>query len=207
MRGSEKGDAPSGVEEWHAIGGRVPKFADLYSAQKEELVDTLFREQNGCCIYCGRALKRKNFGTKSHVEHFRPQSKYPLLSLNHDNLFVSCGPEIDSGPSQTCGHVKGDWFDESHHIDPKDYPTARYFLFRSSGEIEDAGSSAARVMIDILKLNDPELVVDRRTLIDGVEQALLDGSEQEVLPFWNIRDDNEYEPGLSYVVRRYFDAA
>ena len=211
MRGSEKGVAPESFSEWFKLEKKVlePSYRSFQNPQKAELVDTLFREQAGCCVYCGRALKREEYGKTSHVDHFRPQAedKYPHLQLCHDNLFVSCGPDTDIGPSQTCGHVKGDWFDESNHIDPKDYPTVRYFRFRSSGKIDDAGSDAARVMIDILKLNDPELVVDRRTLIDGVEQALLDGSEQEALPFWNIRDDNGYEPGLSYVVRRYFDAA
>lgn len=212
MRGSKKGTPPESFKAWLALENEdwKPSYdRNFQNPQKADLVDVLFEEQAGCCVYCGRALRRDEYRSKSHIDHFRPQAegKYPHLQLSHDNLFVSCGPENDKGPSQTCGHIKGDWFDEDRHIDPKDYPTVRYFLFRSSGKIEDANSGAAKVMIETLNLNDSELVVDRRKLIDGVEESFLEEPRETVMGSWNARDDNGYERGLSYVVRRYFETA
>ena len=214
MRGSEKGAPPAAVVDWMALENEdwVPTFGILQNPEKAALVDALFREQAGCCVYCGRRLRRDEYGTRSHVDHFRPQTadKYPDLQLEHGNLFISCGPERDmmGTPAQTCGHVKKDWFDEDCHIDPGDYPCSRYFVFRSGGGIKGDGSDAATCMIEKLNLNDNELVVERRTTFDEVEAEIAESGDMvATLSFWDERDADGRELGFAYAVRRYFDVS
>ena len=143
---------------------------------------SLFAEQTGQCVYCGRgiSLDRKQH---YHIEHFRPRSerKYPELQLDYTNLFLSCGPEGDHGARNTCGHHKGDWFEEDCHIPPAPEACAERFRFRSSGRIAGDGSPEADKMIATLNLNHPELVTERQVMIEALDLDLNDGTPPELL--------------------------
>lgn len=211
MRGTKKGASPELFDEWMAKENAswTPTYRDLRGQEKKAVVKQLFREQAGCCVYCGRKLKLVDYRKKSHIDHFRPIAKFPNLELAYCNLVLSCGPEGESGaPSQTCGHFKKDWFSVSEHIDPRDYPCSRFFEFRASGSIEPHGHSAAEKMIEVLNLNDSELVADRGATINGVEAEIMQASDpDEVLDIWRERDNDGFEKGLSHVVLEYFGDA
>ena len=177
MRGSVKGDEPPELRDWKAEqrrNGIDPQYGDLQQPEKGATERSLFAEQTGQCVYCGRgiSLDRKQH---YHIEHFRPRSKYPELQLDYTNLFLSCGPEGDHGARSTCGHHKGDWFEEGCHIPPAPEACAERFRFHSSGRITGDGSPEADRMIATLNLEHRELVTERQVMIEALDRDLNEG--------------------------------
>ena len=185
MRGSAKGDEPPELRDWKAEqrrNGIEPQYRDLQQPEKGATERSLFAEQTGQCVYCGRGISLDR-NQHHHIEHFRPRSKrkYPELQLVYTNLFLSCGPEGDRGARNTCGHHKGDWFEEDCHIPPAPESCAERFRFRSSGRIVGDGSPEADKMIGTLNLNHPELVTERQVMIESLDHDLNGGASPELL--------------------------
>ena len=163
----------SGTEEW------VPNFGNLPTQDKNAVHDHLLSEQAWVCVYCGRALEPDR--SDSHIEHFRPQSRYngvelPDLTLSYDNLFSSCGPR--SLPSRKarsyprcCGDAKGNWFDEDLHVSPSTPGCEQRFAYGSSGSVTAANENdlAVTEMIKRLALDDPSLRQQRSVLLQALE--------------------------------------
>lgn len=179
MRGSHAKARPQAFEEWLALENAdwSPSYEALSGDVKQAAVDALGQAQRGLCVYCGRRLDMRQPGKSFHVEHFRPQSRYPERSVDFANLFLSCGQETREGNvSETCGTAKGDDFDENRHIEP-DYPACtERFRFLLSGEIapQTDGDKAAEAMIALLNLNHRELKKDREDLLDRIDGGSLD---------------------------------
>lgn len=183
MRGSEKGDEPPELRDWKAEqrrNGIEPNYRDFQQPEKGATKQSLFAEQTGQCVYCGRGISLERT-QHHHIEHFRPQPKYPDLQLDYANLLLSCGPDSDHGPRNTCGHHKDDWFEEDCHIPPAPESCAERFRFRSSGRIAGDGSPEADKMITTLNLNHPELVTERQVMIEALDLDLNDGTPPELL--------------------------
>ena len=174
VRGSAKGREPEELRAWKQLqreNGVEPEYRNLPRPERDAMESTLYMEQTGQCVYCGRGVSPGAHGD-CHVEHFRPRSKYPHLQLDHANLFLSCGPEGEHGSGQTCGAFKGDWFEEECHVPPAPESCAERFRFRSSGRIAGGGAPEAEKMIEVLNLNHPGLVTERRTLIERLDKDL-----------------------------------
>ena len=185
MRGSAKGDEPPELRDWkeeQRRNGIEPKYDNLQQPERGATAESLFSEQTGQCVYCGRGISLDR-NRHYHIEHFRPRSKrkYPELQLDYTNLFLSCGPEGDRGARNTCGHHKGDWFEENCHIPPAPEACAERFRFRSSGHIAGDGSPEADKMIAKLNLNHPELVTERQVMVEALDGDLNDGAAPESL--------------------------
>ena len=209
MRGSAKGDEPPELRDWNATqcrNGIEPEYRNLQQSERGVTEKSLFAEQTGQCVYCGRGvlLNRKQH---YHIEHFRPRSKYPELQLDHRNLFLSCGSDSDRGTQNTCGHHKGDWFEEDCHIPPAPEACAERFRFRSSGHISGDGSPEANKMIGALNLNHRELLTDRRDMIETLDDALNNGVLLEVLiqDYLDV-DPNGTRPSFANVAIGYLRA-
>ena len=180
MRGSDKGPEPAELRGWKAAqraAGVEPVYGDFQHPQKGAVATRLFVEQTGQCVYCGRGISLPLQLRQCHIEHFRPRSKpeYAGLQLDYANLFLSCGPEGEGGPRQTCGNRKDGWFDEGCDIAPAPDTCSERFGFRSSGQIVGDGTPEAGRMIAVLNLNRPELSAERRELIDDLERELAEG--------------------------------
>ena len=209
MRGSAKGAEPPELRDWKAEQYRnciEPEYRNLQQPERGATEESLFAEQTGQCVYCGRGilLNRKQH---YHIEHFRPRSKYPNLQLDYANLFLSCGPDSDRGTRTTCGHHKGDWFEETCHIPPVPEVCAERFRFRSLGQISGDGSPEANKMIGTLNLNHNGLVKDRRDMIEELDDALNNGVLPEVLiqDFLYV-DPNGTRPSFANVAIGYLRA-
>lgn len=203
MRGSHAKTAPRALTVWLARKSAdwqpsYPFPADI----RQPVVDGLMDAQRGLCVYCGRNLDMSHPGKSFHIEHFRPRSGYPNLETDFANLFLSCGPESDSGnPSQICGNAKAGRFDEAACIEP-DYPACtNRFSFLLTGEIApDAEDDApAAAMIDLLNLNHPELRTDRRDFL-----YLLDKEELDLSDF--LASAGGSAPRYAHMVYRRFGA-
>ena len=181
MRGSHKGPEPAELRDWKAAQRAVgvePEYDDLRQPEKGAVVDSLFAEQTGQCVYCGRGISLT--AQQHHIEHFRPR-RYGRLQLDHANLFLSCGPDGERGPRQTCGRHKEGWFDEKCQIPPAPESCAERFRFGTSGEIAGDGSPEAEKMIAVLNLNHAELVAERQALILDLERELDAGTGLDAL--------------------------
>ena len=179
MRGSAKGEEPESLRAWKAGQQAAciePLYGDLSSDTQQAMKQSLFIEQSGQCVYCGRAISLEN-RDRHHVEHFRPRARYPDHELAYENLFLSCGPQHPQGsPQPTCGNEKAAWFDENYHIEPApEEACQRYFKFASDGRIHGGRSPEANRMIDVLKLNHHELIAERSVLIEQLDGELAEG--------------------------------
>ena len=180
MRGSAKGNEPEALRSWkegQLNAGQKPRYIDLRGAPEHQATKkALFAEQTGQCVYCSRGIDLEEHN-RHHIEHFRPQSRYPDKELAHENLFLSCGPRQSQGSAQqpTCGNRKDNWFDEDCHVEPSPEDACqRYFVFASDGRVQGKGTAAAKV-IEVLYLNHSELRAERSTLIDYLDGELNNG--------------------------------
>lgn len=178
MRGSHAKAMPQPLRDWLALENddwspAYPFPRDI----RQAVVEALHEAQRGLCVYCGRRLDMRQSRKSHHIEHFRPQARYPELSTDFANLFLSCGQETCEGNrAETCGTAKGDGFDEDRHVEP-DYPDCTdRFRFLLNGEVvpQAEGDKAAEAMIALLNLNHRELKKDREDLLDLIDGGSLD---------------------------------
>ena len=93
MRGSHDKRMPPELAEWLALESREWRPSYPFPSDiRQPVVDALREAQRALCVYCGRRLHPDRPG-RFHIEHYRPRSSYPELSLDLTNLFLSCGPE------------------------------------------------------------------------------------------------------------------
>lgn len=178
MKGSRKQDPPQELLDWLALecDDWKPSYPFDDAKVRIAVVEILFREQRGLCVYCGRKLDMSSPGKSFHIEHFRPRQHRPDLSVEHGNLFLSCGQEDEHGnTSQTCGTRKGNWFDEEKCIEPIYAECTRRFQFRRTGDVRAANPSddAATEMIAVLGLANPELKKEREMLLEQLDLGTL----------------------------------
>ena len=211
MRGSVKGREPEELRAWRELqlqNDIEPEFRALPRRERNAMLDNLHTEQTGQCVYCGRGISLGRLESY-HVEHFRPQSKeeYRVLQLDYSNLFLSCGPEAEHGPRETCGRKKGDWFEEGCHIEPAPETCADRFRFRSTGDIAGDGTAEAEKMIEVLNLNHRELVTERQSLIENLDHELNEGEPaHDLLQDYLDTDGQGARPGFANVAIGYLTA-
>lgn len=196
-----KKEEPSELRNWKVhfkhSNGREANYEDLSKREnfkiKEQLKKELAEEQHNLCCYCCAELTLKN----SHIEHFRPRNKYPQLSLEYNNLHISCnGKDGDS-----CGHKKEDWFEEGVTLSPLEEDVEEKFVYYRNGKIvEKDDCEKVEENIKRLSLNEERLKIARMQALacSGIEDAesleeleiLLDDLMEmyggEICPFWNI---------------------
>ena len=210
MRGSAKGCEPEKFRAWKELqreAGLALEYDALPGNARDAMRRSLYEEQTGQCVYCGRGISLNRNGS-CHVEHFRPR-RYRDLQLEYTNLFLSCGPEGDGGAGETCGRHKDDWFEEEHHIAPVPESCAERFRFRSSGKIVGDGSEEAQKMIEVLNLCHRELAVTRRDLIENLDRQLNEaepGAVHDLLQDYLDTDGRGARPSFANVAISYLTA-
>ena len=70
----------------------------------------MISQQKYICCYCCGIIDEDN----SHNEHIKPRDKKPELSLEYDNMIVSCNS------SGQCGKAKDKFYSENDFISPLD---------------------------------------------------------------------------------------
>lgn len=116
MRYIQKGEEPEKLANWKSLANEdwQPTYEELRGDIKIDLHDTLLKEQGYLCCYCEMRVTRSN----SHIEHFKPRTFYPELSLEYSNLLASCQREREPKEPQHCGVKKEDWYDEQLMVSP-----------------------------------------------------------------------------------------
>ncbi len=164
MRYIQKGDAPKFFEDWKQnfknTYGKEPSYNDLKGEEYHKLKTHIIDEQFGLCCYCCKRVEAYN----SHIEHFRPQSRYPEHDLLYSNMLVSCNGYKDK--NENCGHKKNNWYSEYYTVSPVDNNCESYFVYTLDGHIKpNHQDSRAQETIKNLDLDSYLLKRARETAI------------------------------------------
>ena len=103
---------------------------------KNQLRDSLIKEQFYLCCYCNATIKGESLDTK--IEHYLPKETYREDIFNYQNLLASCnGGERDQRPRDLhCDSYKLSKDPSSLSIvNPLDFKGLSHFSYRENGEI------------------------------------------------------------------------
>jgi uncharacterized protein (TIGR02646 family) len=173
---------------------------------KKELQDLLIIEQGHLCCYCGRHVSQLD----SHIEHFKPQFKYPDLDLDYFNMLVSCQNQTEHTEPKHCGFAKYDWFDQELLISPLIADCADFFEYTDIGEIlptrRSEKAAAATETIDKLSLNIPKLQAGREGVINSFYDepdflsSLSDSEIDKLIHYYSCIDDEGQHQSYCQVI-------
>ncbi|HLP44611.1 MAG TPA: retron system putative HNH endonuclease [Candidatus Kapabacteria bacterium] len=183
-------------EQWKAIY-HVPylnKKLREYLLEHEQKINSSY-----CCVYCERKITLQ----ASHIEHIKPRCFYKNDTFNYQNLTVSCQEEREveikglKSKLKTCGHLKGDHFDEARFINPVLENPKDFFTYDiTTGNIIPREGLSGRepekvkYTVDLLNLNHAFLADTRTEIIN----KLLSIENREELLY--ILDNYDQFPGI-----------
>jgi uncharacterized protein (TIGR02646 family) len=183
MKYIKKSQEPNSLTVWNRKQGKkISNWKSFNKSVKEDVYQSLLKEQGYICCYCGISIGRRN----CHIEHFQPKSKYQDLTFAYTNLIASCQGEDEVRPTKPvhCGHKKTNWFDDDLMISPLNPQCAKYFRYSGSGDILATNNAetqiAAKTTIDILALNIDKLRKMRRIAVDAVLESIEGLSDVEI---------------------------
>lgn len=171
MKSFKRSNAPDWLlKNWVKWGERFKQKLDnskkkneftWYSYKKEKVNKLLYPilrdlTQNHCSFCDGFPLQQ----TGETIEHFKPKSKFPLLSYQWENLYISC---------HNCQQKLDEFNDSLLQPDKIDYEFSEYFIYNyASGEIKEnpakplSNQQKAKETIRIYRLNDFGRPEDRK---------------------------------------------
>jgi len=177
-------------------------YEDLQTDVKKQLKTALLEEQYSICCYCMKQIEID----KSHIEHIKPQSKFPSETLNYYNLLVSCNGIQDL--NENCGHRKSDWYDANEFLTPLNSDCEKVFTYNIDGEM-DATSRNGKVTITKLDLNSYFLIRARRSAItlSGLFDDDFELKKEEIISYNTTPNaNNELPPfcmAVAYCIKNY----
>lgn len=179
MKHIKKNHPPQEFTDWKTLKNEdwEPTYKNLRSDLKISVHHSLLKEQGFICCYCGKTIDKKD----SHIEHLKPQHKYPQLALDYNNLIASCQGETEEPPPIPvhCGHKKGQWYDERLMVSPLDVNCAEFFRYTIDGQILPS-QEAAQTTIEKLGLNIDKLKRIRKKAIEAILDDLDTLSNEDI---------------------------
>ena len=203
MRYIQKGEEPAYMSEWKELRKSCgQKLVYKEFDQKAQLNKDLRKEQHNICCYCQRVIdhyqmESGKIATAAHNEHLYPENvkndpKSEELQMDYGNIFACC---VDSrGYSKREKHLRHCGESKENQIIPsliKQPDCADYFHYALTGKIEVDSSLEGKNIevvarcIDVLNLNCPTLVDDRKICMDG---ALLVYGKKSLQDLERIRE-------------------
>lgn len=179
-------------------------FSDFHG--KSIVASQLVKEQFGLCAYCmSRITNDATFGkSRKHsnckIEHFKSQSKYPDLQLDYKNMLGCCnGNEGAPLKYQTCDTRKGDKELLFNPADENDCKKMNIKFYRD-GTIHSSNKDFDEQLNSVLNLNEPQLVSNRKALLEAVFAVLAkkkqttDSEIENLIKIWSKKDNGVYKP-------------
>lgn len=174
----------------HIKKGRIPSsfltfsqkddahFDTMPTDVKQELRESLWREQGGICAYCMKKIEAN--GTSMKIEHF--QARNEANELVYKNLLAVChGGDRGLAEHQTCDTRKGD---KELHVSPLDKATMQRIYYSNGGEIFIDDSSLQQELNLILNLNDEDLIYNRQKVLRAYQRGLKKFKRRFNNEFW-----------------------
>jgi len=124
----------------------------------------LSQEQDNMCIYCEKQISASS--QKSNIDHYKTRKLYPELTLNYNNLFVSCNHNAHcSSHKDRLPLTKEDY---QNILNPLSIELDNAFGYTSFGEIEPLNKKA-KFTQESFNLNHISLVEERKLIIQNFE--------------------------------------
>jgi uncharacterized protein (TIGR02646 family) len=144
---------------------RAKPFSNFDGCEKQDLRESLFKEQSGICCYCMCRIEADRYSMK--IEHWQSQTGFPTLQLTYSNLLGACvGGEGQPRRQQTCDTHKGD-LDLSKNPSNAAHNIAQFIKFSSSERIEATNTRLNNELNEVLNLNHPRLINERKEVLAG----------------------------------------
>lgn len=182
MRTIQKGPEPATLTQH-----RQQPHADYDNyADKAGLRQALVAEQRGLCCYCQSRIRAAPDAMK--IEHWQCRAVYPARQLDFTNLLGAClGGYGRPEREQHCDSRKGIVELCISVCDPA-HPIERQIRFLGNGEITADDEPVRAALNDVLNLNWPRLVSNRRAVLDAFQRRLQCGRRVDPareLPQWD----------------------
>jgi conserved hypothetical protein TIGR02646 len=181
---------------------RQQQDAYYYSyPQKDELRDSLLKEQKYICCYCMQRIDKE----RMRIEHWKPQSKCPDKQLTYTNLLGAClGNEGRPKNLRHCDVSKGKI---EITINPTEPACKILIKFKATGEIYSDDSGINNDLSVTLNLNNQTIVNNRKVVLDKVYKNLETHKGQwskdilqKEIDKWEGKHDSEYKPYCQIVI-------
>jgi len=147
---------------------------------KSEVSGFLAYEQYGLCAYS--EVRPNQIGLGTHIEHVEPKSINPSRTFDYSNLVLSALSSDDVKAIDKAevfgGHAKLSQYDALLFVSCLQADCARYFVYLSNGKVEPAialsprEKQQAQHTIDLLNLNSPYLVTQRKNWLDELDKLI-----------------------------------
>lgn len=162
-------DVPIALQRYkHGIN----KWDHVSPADKVEIRAHLIQLQSAtlivCCAYCEGSINPDSQTSRGFIEHFRTRDKYPKLTFDWGNLFLSCSNKNHCGNIKDTSRVGS--YSPDDLIKPDEESSEEYVVFSSSGRalVKEGLSSdlhrKATETIRTFNLNDEKLVERRKNV-------------------------------------------
>lgn len=167
----------------------TPKYKDLDIPVREQLVQSLLREQGYTCCYCMGRIDESNM----RVEHWHPRSHYSTEQLEYSNLLAACnGNEGGGAAHEHCDVKKGNRLITYNPAD-RNVDIEGKIQYSINGKMKTVkGEDEFKEDIEsVLNLNCEWLVEDRRRAINGATNALrrnLKRLTPKQISSWELKD-------------------
>jgi len=126
--------------------------------------DILKSEQNGVCAYCEQSITSDK--ESSNIDHFRTRNLFPELTLEYDNLVVSCNSNNRcSNHKDNNIKIKNEY---DNIVNPVKENPEEFFEFLPTGEILPKNERAEKT-IEVFNLNHKSLQQRR----EGIAKTLM----------------------------------
>ncbi len=162
MKHISKQSEPNHFKTWKDNNSSSLWEEFVKSNEYRSLKSFLRDEQEGRCCYC-EIIIQGNCDT--HIEHYKPKSKYPNDKYNYLNLLASCQH------NDSCGHKKGKVYD-NFIVSPFGDCESR-FTYTGNGMIisSDENDEHAKKTSELLGLNCKRLRDLRNTILQILEDC------------------------------------
>ena len=171
MRKINKGKEPNGLKEYRAIPGA--NYKDMSTTCKDELRDSLLKDQGYICAYCMRHIPAndKDSNTATKIEHIQCQTYHPDRDLDYTNMVICCPGVIDGAAAkrQHCDTKKGESDITFDLFSDAFISTLSYGS--KSGEITSSNTAYNKEINETLNLNYSLLKVNRARVIKAIQQS------------------------------------
>lgn len=144
---------------------------------KIEVTQCLLSEQYGLCAYS--EVRPDLLGVGTHIEHVEPKSSNPERTFDYSNLVLNALSSDDlkniNKKEAFGGHAKCSNYDAELFISCLQINCAGFFIYLSNGKVEPnhllnpLEKDQAQYTIDLLNLNSPYLVVQRKNWLDELD--------------------------------------
>lgn len=150
-------------------------FENMTSRVKNDLRESLLKEQGYLCAYC--MIKLENDATKTKIEHYISRKEDMSKELEYSNLFIVCKGNEGSGKElHTCDTKKSS---NKLEIDPRLDLHIATIAYKSNGEIYSSNSNYDYDLNQTLNLNNKKgyLISNRKSALNAFKYKYLNYSK------------------------------